>query len=113
MKRLLRNWALALGIVFCFASTLFALLGTPYFINNGAPVLGWLDPIIGGAMVALLVTPLMFVLSAIKTQTTVGARFDDSRCPHCDYDLTGLASDRCPECGSPLEAARDLHQRSM
>jgi hypothetical protein len=23
-------------------------------------------------------------------------------CPHCDYDVRGIASDRCPECGKRL-----------
>lgn len=24
-------------------------------------------------------------------------------CPHCDYNLTGIESPRCPECGTPLD----------
>ncbi len=27
------------------------------------------------------------------------------RCLKCGYDLTGLTSDRCPECGYPLPPA--------
>jgi hypothetical protein len=26
-------------------------------------------------------------------------------CPHCDYNLTGLTSRRCPECGEPFTIA--------
>ena len=26
----------------------------------------------------------------------------DVRCPHCGYNLRGVATERCPECGAPL-----------
>ena len=28
-------------------------------------------------------------------------------CPHCDYDLTGNTTGRCPECSTPCEPAAD------
>lgn len=31
---------------------------------------------------------------------------EDIYCPECDYNLRGLTSDRCPECGFPLESIR-------
>lgn len=101
--RLLKTWAIVLALAFIVATTLFAFLGIPSGINGGRPVLGWLDPVVAGAMVALSLTPLAFVLSALKSGVEIGARFDDTKCPDCDYDLTGLDPDRCPECGRVLD----------
>ncbi|MFQ5414687.1 MAG: hypothetical protein ACE5E6_09545 [Phycisphaerae bacterium] len=30
-------------------------------------------------------------------------RVEEPRCPHCDYLLIGLTSERCPECGATLQ----------
>src|SRR5437763_7142118 len=32
-------------------------------------------------------------------------------CPHCGYDLRAIASERCPECGEPID--RDAARRSQ
>ena len=109
--RLLKTWAIALALIFLVATTLFAALGTPRPFNMGGPVFGWLDPVIAGAMVALSTTPLAFVFAVLRSGAEVGPRFDDTKCPDCEYDLTGLDSDRCPECGSLIAspAPRDGH----
>lgn len=100
--RLFKAWAIILVGVFLVASTLFAILGTPSAVTGGVPILGWLDPIIAGATLAISTSPLAFVLCAISPKTKIGPTFDDTKCPQCDYDLTGLTSDRCPECGRPI-----------
>ncbi len=30
-------------------------------------------------------------------------RKGQSKCPDCNYDLTGLETDHCPECGRPID----------
>ena len=35
----------------------------------------------------------------VVASTAPGPPGDDVRCPLCDYDLRGLAEERCPECG--------------
>ncbi|MEM1212314.1 MAG: hypothetical protein AAGI68_08440 [Planctomycetota bacterium] len=36
-----------------------------------------------------------------------------SNCPSCNYDLKGLQSDRCPECGEPLVLAVHVEQPAL
>ena len=35
----------------------------------------------------------------------VYVRLEEPRCPHCEYLLYGITSDRCPECGTPIRAS--------
>jgi hypothetical protein len=101
--RLLKVWLTLLLTVFLVSSTLFAFLGTPISIVGAGSSAGWLDPVIAGALLALGTSPLAFVLSALKSGAEIGARFDETRCPDCEYDLTGLDPDRCPECGRAID----------
>ena len=101
--RLFKTWAILLTGVFIVASTLFAFLGTPSAITGGVPLVGWLNPVIAGATLAIATSPLAFVLCAIAPSAKVGQSFDESKCQECDYDLTGLDPDRCPECGRSID----------
>ena len=39
-------------------------------------------------------------------------RVEEPRCRQCDYLLYGLASDRCPECGTPINEV-EAHRRDL
>lgn len=50
-------------------------------------------------------------LLLVKSQMSVGR---DPRCGHCGYQLSGLTSNRCPECGRLfIEAGISLGKRSL
>jgi len=57
---------------------------------------------------ALLITALLSlpVLGLITSLTWRARRGPAGKCPECEYDLTGLRSDRCPECGADLPRPR-------
>jgi hypothetical protein len=39
-----------------------------------------------------------------KCRLVIRAQFEEPHCPKCNYVLLMLTSDRCPECGEPLNA---------
>jgi hypothetical protein len=57
-------------------------------------------PILFGMLVLLLVG-LWFVIGRVRDRRYLN-RVRDSRCWKCNYELRGIASDRCPECGMPI-----------
>jgi len=105
LPRLLRVWLILLAVVFVASTALYTLLGTPISVTGGKPALGWFDAVIGGIFTALGVSPLSFVIAALKSDDEIGSRFDDAACPSCGYDLTGLDAPRCPECGTDRDRA--------
>lgn len=63
-------------------------------------------------LVALLLTAIMFVIPAVVLlrrgffPRRVGTT---PHCARCEYNLTGLTSERCPECGANLIAGNIVH----
>lgn len=73
-------------------TTYWNLLWLPGCISENGN--GWLRfplwiPVLGGGCVLLLTSPHRWVIGY---------------CPKCDYDLFGLASGRCPECGTVIDS---------
>ncbi len=90
-------------IVYRRAAVVFLLEGTALWICFG---LGWV--IVGRRLWGdLLAVVLMFwsftvppgLLLLLIIQRVWPPRLSTS-CPQCEYDLTGLTNDRCPECGN-------------
>lgn len=68
----------------------FYLLNSPLIPPNGGPYF---------ASLALIFTPAYTIAFAIMLTRIVRRwRRPGQHCIRCDYDLTGLESDRCPEC---------------
>ncbi len=55
--------------------------------------------IINTIFYALLWLPVLFLSTHTIRAHRRRARTRRGRCPNCNYDLTGLASSNCPECG--------------
>ena len=51
----------------------------------------------------LATIPLICVLALIGQRVQI-VEFGAGHCRNCGYDLTGLTSGRCPECGAPTDS---------
>ena len=59
-----------------------------------------------GAVVALVIGPITFLLGASLLWSISYIRFPADNCHDCGYDLTGLKPGAvCPECGKPIPGA--------
>lgn len=67
-----------------------AVLGYPFGYIN-LPILGIIS--IGCLFSAFWINNRMVAMSSTRTI---------SQCPHCNYDLRGNDSDKCPKCGKAI-----------
>ena len=58
------------------------------------------SPILFGVLV-LLSVGLWFIVGRALDRRYLN-RVRDGRCWKCNYELCGISSDRCPECGMPI-----------
>lgn len=66
----------------------------------------------GGACCAALLSFLVAALVIYERDVRIlrgVVRREAGRCVKCGYSLRGLTATRCPECGTPFEAAHDRH----
>ena len=69
---------------------MFAVLGYPFGYIN-LPVLGVISVV------------CFFAAFWINNRLVAkGSTLPIDRCPHCNYDLRGITSDKCPECGTAI-----------
>jgi len=66
----------------------------------------WLEEFLycgaGPAVAIPLMVPVLLAMAAVWDRFKKKPR--PGHCPHCDYDLTGNVSGRCPECGTPRDS---------
>ncbi|MBK8267889.1 MAG: hypothetical protein IPK83_06120 [Planctomycetes bacterium] len=80
----------------------------PYFESHQWRVFGFEKPkLLDNPNATILVVPfwLLFLVAAIPTVLLFRLgrrRIVAGHCPHCDYDLRGIASGICPECGNTI-----------
>lgn len=55
--------------------------------------------VVTGLMLGLVGSVLPFGLGIYLIQSSRGRAGPEPLCGNCDYNLTGLESNRCPECG--------------
>lgn len=64
-------------------------------------------PIWSGFAINTLFYALLFLgLAALSDKIKAMRRGKQGCCPHCGYDLSGLTSSQCPECGTIFGASR-------
>lgn len=60
-------------------------------------------------LVGLLLLPVIVGLAMIWRGLWPKRRGETPHCPQCDYNLTALTADRCPECGTTVMLARIVY----
>jgi hypothetical protein len=91
---------IATALLFCFVSGFIysARPGGAAYSTNALMALSAAAPLIGGASIPFWVWRRRR-LRRRALERKWSRRFAEGKCPQCEYDLTGLTSARCPECG--------------
>ena len=113
-RMMLRNYWLSLWMPFIVASILCVTNLIPVYAGRHT-LAKWLSIqpwilIVAGALPFLALPPLL-LMRAVKRRLMSNAH-QQSRCFECGYDLTGVWSDNCPECGTrrPGDAIKTMSQ---
>lgn len=64
------------------------------------------DFLLFGQLIIAITIPIFFAFWHLRTRPTETG----THCEHCDYNLAGNVSGKCPECGQKLSAYEMLHE---
>ena len=97
---LLGRWqrALAAGVFLLVECAVFVGLNTLPSTSEPQSAVQWYGAVYGQRLL-----PPLIVLTVTLGLIYVPPRPDQGHCKKCGYDLRGLQSCRCPECGTPFE----------
>ncbi len=102
-RMMLRNYWLSLWMPFIVASILCVTNLIPVYagrhtLSKWLSIQPWI--LIVAVAVPFLALPPLLLMRAVKRRLLANAH-RQSRCFECGYDLTGVWSSNCPECGEP------------
>lgn len=97
------KWRLTLCVVVLFYAVPFLLATIDRAVRN-RPLVEEKEPFLAAIsfLITVTVATVVFVLARRARLRKWPSCAYPRRCRRCNYNLTGLSSNRCPECGTPI-----------
>ncbi len=89
-------WFAGYGLVFLWYQLAFQPASYPGWVWPAVVGYIWLAPPIGA------IPDVIAAIERFRKQTRVSEQWRSDHCAHCNYDLSGITRDVCPECGNEV-----------